>query len=136
MEDITQSYRVIAAEVTGFDLFPKVSLFEHGHVLDYEIEQEQKLDFDRKLMMYTTSVSVINKTNNENLLYFKTTCLFELKVFEQHITILPERTFLITPGVRDSMSKIAVGITRGLMCARLEGTYIANAMLPLLPFEY
>ena len=136
MEDITHSYRVVAADVTGFNLINKVSQFEHGHVIDYSIEQEQKLDFDRKLMAYATSVIVIDKDNNEQLLDFKTTCFFELKIFDQHITILPERAFKITPAVRDSMSRIAMGITRGLMCARLKDTYLSKAILPLLPFEF
>jgi hypothetical protein len=136
MEDITHSYRVAAADITSFNLANKVSLFEHGHVLDYSIDQEQKLDFERKLLAYTTSVVIVDKSNDEQLLDFKTICFFELKVFDQHITILPERTFKITPAVRDSMSRIAVGITRGMMCARLKDTYISNAMLPLLPFEF
>lgn len=136
MEDIKHSYRVVAADVTGFNLVNKASKFEHGHVLDYSIEQEQKLDFERKLMAYTTSVVIVDKDNDEQLLDFKTICLFELTVFEQHITILPERTFKITPAVRDSMSKIALGITRGLMSAALKDTYISKAMLPLLPFEF
>jgi len=136
MEDITHSYRVVAADVTSFNLIIKVSQFEQGHVLDYSIEQEQKLDFEHKLMAYATSVIVMDKNNNEQLLDFKSTCLFELKVFDQHITILPERAFKITPEVRDSMSRIAMGITRGLMCARLKDTYLSKAILPLLPFEF
>jgi len=136
MEDVTHSYRVVAADVTGFDLINKDSPFEHGRVLDYSIEQEQKLDFERQLMAYITSVVVVNKSNDEQLLDFKTICFFEPKIFDQHITILPERTFKITPAVKDSMSRVAVGITRGLMCARLKDTYISNAILPLLPFEF
>lgn len=136
MEDIANSYRVVTADVTAFDLMNKVSIFEHGYLLDYGIEQEQKLDFERKLMAYTTSVVIIDKNKDEQLLHFKTICFFELKNFEQHITILPERTFSLTPAVNNSMSKIAVGVTRGLMCARLKDTYISNAMLPLLPFEF
>jgi hypothetical protein len=136
MEDITHSYRVVAADVTGFNLIDKANQFKHGHVLDYNIEQEQTLDFERKLMAYTTSVVVVNKDNNEHLLDLKTTCFFELKIFDQHITTLPERTFKITPAVKDSMSRIAMGITRGLMCARLKDTYLSKAILPLLPFEF
>lgn len=136
MEDITHSYRVVAADVTSFNLVTKVTSFERDHVLDYAIEQEQKLDFERKLMAYTTSVVLMDKTDDEQLLDFKTICFFELKVFDQHITILPERTFKMTPAIKDSMSRIAVGITRGLMCARLKDTYIPNAILPLLPFEF
>jgi hypothetical protein len=136
MEEITHSYRVVAADVTSFNLVTKVSPFERDHILDYAIEQEQKLDFERKHMAYTTSVVVMDKNNDEQLLDFKTICFFELKIFDQHITILPERTFKITPAIRDSMSRVAVGITRGLMCARLKDTYISNAILPLLPFEF
>jgi len=136
MEDITNSYRVVAAEVTSFTLVDKASQFEHGQALGYGIEQDQKLDIERKLLSYTTSIVVTNKDTDEQLLDFKTICFFELTVFDQHITILPERTFKITPTVRDSMSRIAVGITRGLMCARLKDTYFSNAMLPLLPFEF
>ena len=136
MEDITHSYRIVAADVAGFNLVNKTSQFEQGHILDYGIEQDQKLDFESKLMAYTTSVVVGNKDTDEQLLDFKTVCFFELKVFDQHITILPERTFKITPAVRDSMSRVAVGITRGLLCARLKDTYLSNAILPLLPFEF
>jgi hypothetical protein len=136
MEDITHSYRVVAADVTGFELVNKDSSFGHGHVLDFSIEQEQKLDFERKVMAYITSVVVVNKSNEEQLLNFKTICFFEPKIFDQHITILPERTFKITSAVRDSMSRVAMGITRGIMCARLKDTYISNAILPLLPFEF
>jgi hypothetical protein len=136
MEDITHSYRVVAADVTSFNLVTKVSLFEHGHTLDYGIEQEQKLDFESKLMAYTTSVVIVDKDNDEQLLEFKTVCFFELKAFDEQITILPERTFKITPAIRDSMTRVSVGITRGLMCARLKDTYISNAILPLLPFEF
>ncbi len=136
MEDITHPYRVIAADVASFNLVSKVSMFEHGHVLDYGIEQEQKLDFEHMHMAYTTSVVVMDKNHDEQLLDFKTICFFELKVFDQHITILPGRAFKINPAVKDSMSRVAVGITRGLMCARLKDTYISNAILPLLPFEF
>lgn len=136
MEDITNSYRVVTADVAVFDLVNKVSIFEQGYLLDYGVEQEQTLDFERKLIAYTTTVSIIDKHNEEQLLHFKTISFFELEDFDQHITILPERTFSLTPAVNNSMSKIALGVTRGLMCARLKDTYIANAMLPLLPFEF
>jgi|SRR6185312_9812645 len=136
MEDVTHSYRIVAADVTVFNLINKASKFEHGHVLGYGIEQDQKLDFERKLIAYTTSVVITNKDTDEQLLDFKAICFFELKVFDQYITILPERTFNITQAVRDSMSRVAVGVSRGLMCARLKDTYISNAMLPLLPFEF
>ena len=136
MEDITHSYRVVAADVASFNLVYKTSGLEHGQVLGYSVEQDQKLDFERKLMAFTTSVIVSDKDTDEHLLDFKTVCFFELKVFDQHITILPGRTFKITPAVRDSMSRIAVGITRGLMCAQLKDTYISSTILPLLPFEF
>jgi|APAra7269096979_1048534.scaffolds.fasta_scaffold00895_10 hypothetical protein len=136
MEDITHSYRIVATNITDFQLVNKASQFEHGHVLDYGIEQDQKLDFERKLIAYTTSVIISNREKDEQLLDFKTICFFELKFFDQHIAVLPEKNFKITPSIRDSMSRIAVGITRGLMCAQLKDTYISNAILPLLPFEF
>ncbi|SJZ43841.1 hypothetical protein SAMN04488128_101221 [Chitinophaga eiseniae] len=136
MEDITHSYRIVAANVINSSLVEKGSQFEHGHVLGYGIEQDQKLDNERKLIVYTTSVIIVKKETDERLFDFKTICFFELKDFDQHVTSLQERAYNITPIVRDSMSKIAVGITRGLMCAQLKDTYISNAMLPLLPFEF
>jgi hypothetical protein len=136
MEDITYSYRVVAADLFDFSLVPKVSIFEHGYLLDYNIEQEQKLDYEKRLLVYTTSVTVIDKNKNEELLRFKTACVFEVKTFEQHITLLPERQFQITPAVNESMIRNSIGITRGLMCANLKQTYLNSAMLPLLPLEF
>lgn len=136
MEDITHSYRIVAADVTAFNLVAKTSPLEHNHRLDYAVEQEQKLDFERKLMFFTTAVVILDKNNDEQLLDLKTICFFELKVFDQYITILPERTFKITTALKDSMSRITVGLTRGLMCARLKDTYLSSAILPLLPFEF
>lgn len=136
MEDITHSYRIVAANIINSSLADNGNQLEHGHVLGYGIEQDQKLDIERRLIMYTTSVTIINKETEGKIFDFKTICFFELKDFDKHALSLQEKTYNITPAIRDSMSKIAVGITRGLMCAHLRDTYIAGAMLPLLPFEF
>lgn len=130
------SYRIVAADVTDFDLVAKPRQFKHGHVLGYEIEQNQKVDAERKLLIYTTSVVITNKETEEQLLVFKTICFFEMKVFDQYIITLQDKTIKILPTIGESMSRAAVGTTRGLMCAQLKNTYISNAILPILPFEF
>lgn len=136
MLDISHSFRIVAADLFDFKLTPKVSTFEHGYLLDYTIEQEQKLDFEKKVLIYTTFVTVTDKNSSEVLLTFKTACLFEVKEFDQSIKVLPERQFQVTPPVNDSMIRISIGVTRGLMTANLKNSYLASAMLPLLPFEF
>jgi hypothetical protein len=136
MQDITHSYRIVAADLFDLILTPKVSIFEHGYLLDYSIEQDQKLDFEKKVLVYTTFVTVTDKNKNEVLLTFKTACLFEVKEFELSIQVFPERQFQVTDAVNDSMTRISIGATRGLMSAHLKNTYLASAMLPLLPFEF
>lgn len=129
-------YRIIAAEVISFDILPKVGILFQAALLDYDIEQEQKLNVEKHLLIFNNTVTIRVKETEEQLVTMKAVIIFEIHNFEK-VVMLPEpNQFTLPREMNNSMSRIAIGVTRGMLAGKLKGTYIPNAILPLLPFEY
>ncbi len=136
MVETENSFRIIAAEVISFDLLPKVSILFQAGLLDYDIEQEQKLNVQKHLLIFDTKVTIRVKETEEQLVSMKAVIIFEIRDFEKTVKFPESDQFSLPREMNNSMSRIAIGATRGLLAGRLKGTYIPNAILPLLPFEY
>ncbi len=136
MVTLQNSFRIVATEIISFEIVPKVSILFKPGLLDYDIEQAQKVNTEKQLLFFDTIVRISLKETSEQLVTMQSVAVFEIRDFEKMVTLVEPAQFSISRELSDSMGRIATGATRGLLAGKLKGTYLPNAILPLLPFEY
>ncbi|MBN8837209.1 MAG: hypothetical protein J0I09_08120 [Sphingobacteriia bacterium] len=137
MVEIENSFKIIAGEIIEFDIKPHLDIsFSNDFLLAYDIEQEQQLNKEKRLLFFNTSVGIRKKETGELLVSLKALTVFEIRDFEKNVQLIEPNQFSLPREINTSMSRIAVSVTRGLLSGKLKDTYLPHAILPLLPFEY
>ncbi|SFD47113.1 hypothetical protein SAMN05518672_10278 [Chitinophaga sp. CF118] len=137
MTEIESPYQIIAADITHFEVQPSVNIsIAPSHILDYDVEQEQKLNAKKRLLLLTTSVKIRSKKTGELIIAMECIIVFKIRDFEKTVYLLEPDQFSLLQEVSISINKISIGVTRGLLSGKLTATFLSGAILPLLPFEY
>jgi hypothetical protein len=105
----------IRSEVAGFN---------------FEVGVRQGVNAQDKIVLAITSVSVYPVNSKELLGSFEAAFSFELEDFDN---VFPEPLNMEVPdSLSMALNSISISTTRGLMFNAFKGTYLHNAILPLV----
>ena len=137
MADIQNAYRLVGVELTEFNIQPESqSLFGQGTSLDYDVAIALALSKENKFLHYNTSIGVRHKGETRVLTDLKSEAVFEVVELSKCVDIKEPDQFSVSQELNLSIGRVAMGITRGLLIAKLREVGIPNVVVPLLPFEY
>ncbi len=97
----------------------------------FNLNIEHRIDLEKKLVMVLTNVSCFVDNETGDLSRFNASCIYYLPEIEKYFddksanVKLPDH-FIIT------INSISISTTRGLMFSFLRGTYLHNAVIPLI----
>jgi len=124
-------YQIKGIEILdSFLKTPKQSI-PKGTAYQFNMNIEHRIDLGRKFVMVLTDVSCFVDDAQGDLGKFKSSCIFYIPQLEKYIDKetkalnLPEQ-FLI------SINSISISTTRGLMFSFLKGTFLHNAVIPIV----
>lgn len=99
--------------------------------LTFKIQVEQKIDASNKLIHVSVHIHVLSKVIEQELAGLDTVCIFQVANFSDILKTDSASSSL--PGqFANNLSAIAISTTRGLMFAFLRGSYLHNAILPII----
>ena len=97
----------------------------------YNISLEQKTVSESKLVIIVASVQILHEDKETRLASIKASCIFELENFADFI--LEDQGDMNLPEVLStSLNSITLSTVRGLMFSALKGTFLHNAILPVI----
>jgi hypothetical protein len=131
------SFKLHGIEQLSFSLAPQPSAAIGERQVNYEfnIQQEQKTNVEQKLVIVFTTVKVMKPGNAAPLAALTTACGFDISLFDTTVVKAPNEEYLIVNETGSAISRLATGVTRGILYSQLRGSYLQDFILPLLPGE-
>lgn len=136
METMNVKYQLRGIELLeNYLVHPQIPLNQE-RTYNFDINIEQKINNDEKIVIVLTSVKIIHQEDQECHASIKTSCIYivdnlnELLLPDLNKVNLPEQ-FVIT------LNSISLSTTRGIMFSCFKGTFMHNVYLPIVnPSEF
>jgi hypothetical protein len=125
------NWQIRAIELLDYSLsYPSENL---GDTLTYQFDVniEHKLKIEDNLLLVITSINIYHNGKKTSLGQFKSSCVFSIENLNSFIEEksghlnLPEQ-FITT------LNSVSISTTRGLMFSQFRGTFLHNAILPIV----
>lgn len=137
MEDVKQerAFKIHGIELISFSIQPQQAGEYRKDSFEFNIQQEQKTNVPKHLIIVFTTVTIRERGKNTLLANLEVACGFEIPSFESIIKRDKNRDFLIPHDLNVVVNRISIATTRGILYTHLRGSYLQNSILPVLPIE-
>jgi hypothetical protein len=131
MEQINVNFQLKGIELLAINLNqPQISL-PLERVYNFNINIEQRINIEEKLVIVTTSIELIYEGDNQCHASIKVSCIFLVENIQDFYSAtnnqvkLPDQ-FIIT------LNSISLSTARGIMFSQFKGTFMHNVFLPIV----
>ena len=128
-------FKIHGIELISFSIQPLQVREYHKEAFEFNIQQEQKTNAEKRLIIVFTTVTIRETEKDLILAQLQVGCGYEVSDFESFLKREKDGTFLIPHELNISVSRISLATTRGILYTQLRGSYLQNSTLPLLPIE-
>ena len=87
---------------------------------------------DKKLVFVIVHVDIDSLEDKKNVGSVAVSLIFNIDNFEEVVTMRDDQNFTLTDELKDVLNSIAISTTRGVMFSTFKGTYLHNAVLPIV----
>ncbi len=125
------NFRIKAIDVVQYSLnpCPAVDVGEDGY--SFNIEIQQKIDLPNKLVFVIVAIKISLTEKFPGLATLSTLCVFDVENLSD-IVQKEQNQYLLPAPAATTLNSIALSTTRGIMYSNLKGTYLQNAILPIV----
>lgn len=129
---IIDNLQLQAIELLSSALNPPVET--KGGDVDYlfDIGIEHRVSEADKLVFVMVSVTIRVDDRPEALGSLVSSCIFQIGNFDEVVLSGPEGDFHLSEKLAGIVNDISISTTRGLMFATFKGTFLHNAVLPVV----
>lgn len=113
--------RIIQPKTQGADL----------NVFHYDILIEHQVNNELNILQVVTHVELFNEARDFNFGAIKVGCAFELDDLKKYFDN-KTKNYIIPKGIIEVLNSVSISTTRGVMFSQLRGTYLHNAILPII----
>lgn len=131
METINVNFQIKGIELLEINLKnPQIPL-EPERTYNFNVNIEQRINNEEKLVIVVTSVDVIYEEDQQCHASIKTSCIFLIENFQDFLVAntnqvnFPDQ-FVIT------LNSISLSTTRGIMFSSFKGTFMHNVYMPIV----
>ncbi|HCY42418.1 MAG TPA: hypothetical protein DHV48_13855 [Prolixibacteraceae bacterium] len=131
MEQVNVNFQIKGIELLEINLNnPQIPL-NLERTYNFNINIEQRINNDEKLVIVVTSVDLIHEEDKQCHASIKTSCIFFVENFQDFMVAnsnqvnLPDQ-FIVT------LNSISLSTTRGIMFSSFKGTFMHNVYMPIV----
>lgn len=124
-------------KLTGIELLssslsrPELAGTDQG-VFIFNVRVIHDVAQDKKLVFVIVHVDIESLEDKKNVGSIAVSLIFNIDNFEEVVTMRDDKNFTLTDELRDVLNSIAISTTRGVMFSTFKGTYLHNAVLPIV----
>ena len=100
--------------------------------LNFNINVEHKINKDKKIVYVIVSVDIIHEDKETCLANIKASCNFEIPELDTFISPDQQDRINLPPDIIDLLNSVSVSTLRGIMFSAFRGTFLHNAVLPVI----
>lgn len=134
-EIINKPFKINGIELISFSLRPQQIKEYPKDIFEFTIQQEQKTNTEKKLIIIFTNITVKESGKEAVLTSLQVACGFEISSFETIIKKNKQGDYLIPHDLNTAISRISIATSRGILYSQLRGSYLQNSILPTIPIE-
>jgi hypothetical protein len=108
---------------------------DKNSIYNYDINIEHQIDYTNKYIFVFVSVYVKSEDQKELIGSAVVNCIFSISDFEEVIKADAAGKYQVPQLLAASLSSISVATVRGFMFATFKGTFMHNAILPIIDLE-
>jgi hypothetical protein len=125
------TFQIKTIELLNFEMnYPDNQLPEQT-TFHFNINLEQRINPENKLIVVVTTVNVMHQDKKTKLASLKASCIFEITNIDDFFNqdtkqiALPENAVIM-------FNSISISTVRGIMFTQFKGTFLHNAVLPVI----
>ena len=108
---------------------------DNSSIFSFDINLQHQIDYPNKNIFVIVSVNIKTEDFKNIIGTAVVSCIFNLSNFEEVIKADTLGKFQIPKPLTESLSSISIATVRGIMFALFKGTFLHNAILPIVDLE-
>lgn len=98
----------------------------------YSINMQHRINHEQKMVFVDTLVDVQLQDKQTKVAFMKTTCIYHLESLEDYRSKTDPSRFELPQNLVTELNTISISTTRGVMFSQFRGTFLHNAILPVV----
>lgn len=128
-------FKLHGIELISFSIHPQSDRDCPKGEFEFNINQEQKTNDEKKIIIVFTSVAIRTSGKEPILASISVACGFEFPFFGKIFKKNPAGIFLIPQDLSTSINRISIATARGILYSQLRGSYLQGSTIPILDIE-
>ncbi len=124
-------YRIVALDVLEANLIAPTQNLPKEIIFQFDVNLEHRWNTDDEILIVVTNISIYTNEKENVLAKFKTNTVYKIEGLSNHVDAANKKLNLPTDFILD-LNETAISTTRGSLFAFLKGTYLHNAILPII----
>nr|WP_294993838.1 hypothetical protein [uncultured Sediminibacterium sp.] len=98
----------------------------------YELAVENQIDSVQKLIFVIVKIRISCSESKEPVGALDVSCIYEIINFPDVIKLNPDGKWSVPKTLSDTLNSVSISTTRGVMFSTFKGTFLHNAILPII----
>jgi hypothetical protein len=128
--DSIVNFQIKAVELLDSCINAPIKPLAAEAVFNFDLNLEHRINPENDIVIVVCSVSVFNETRDEQLGKLRSGCIYLIKNLKQFVN--SETKALESEPLATALNSVSISTTRGLMFAMFRGTFLHNAVLPVV----
>ncbi len=133
-QELQLSFQLTNIEIIDFCLIPCSLELMDLKIFNFNINIEQRIAQEIQNVFVITTIDIIHEDKTTKLGSIKVNCIFNIANMSDFID-KAKNTVLFPDSVVSTLNSISLSTTRGVMFGQFKGTFLHNAILPLIDYK-
>ena len=131
-KDIDMSFQIKAIEILDIEIrHPQIKMPETT-VFNYNINIQHRVNQEHKRIIVVVEIFIKHEDKKTLLGNLKTSCVFAIENFDELSTIDDNKNMIFPQPIIEILNTISISTVRGVMFSCFRGTFLHNAILPII----
>jgi len=130
-QELNLSFQLINVDIIDFILIPCSLELMVFKIFNFNINIEQRIAQEIQNVFVITTIDIIHEDKTTKLGSIKVNCIFNIANMSDFIDKATNKVVL-PDTVVSTLNSISLSTTRGVMYGQFKGTFLHNAILPLI----
>lgn len=131
MDNPVINYRIVGIELVYKSMEP-MPPHAIGNQFLFDLRVEIKVSAENKLVLPFVTIKIRGKEDNFEFAKIGVSCFFEVEDFDKYIVLDEKGLYKIPSVLEAAIRPISISTVRGVMFSEFKGTYLNNAILPII----
>lgn len=129
-------FQIKAIELLDSSISAPDKPFSGNRLFQFDISVEHRISLEKRLIKVICSVTVHDESKETRFGNIRTSCTYEIQDLPKYYN-KKEKRFDLPEQIITSLNTISISTTRGVMFSFFSGTFLHNAVLPVInPKEF